>query len=940
MAEDKDVDQAAEMEHAVQSMEPEVASSAIVLHEDKKYYPDAEEVYEPDVEVLIMQEDAQPLETPIYAPPKSKNIFHLEKSVPETAESVAYMAGLLSHPSLARNVVFAGHLHHGKSSILDMFVDNAKILPKCNASPVERYTDHRMDEQARGLSLKLAPMTFVVPDLNGKSYLFNTLDTPGHPDFLDEAASALPLCDGLCLLVDVVEGLSMVTKEILSMAARVSLPIVVVLNKIDRLIVELKLPPVDAFFKIRAVLQELTDYYKSVGGKSQFVPTRGNVVFASSLFNFTFTLDSFARLYCEHHGMSPSLAGQIAKNLWGDVTYRADTRQFVKIKTAGGPASGMRTFISFILEPLYKIFSLCLGEEASTIQEEMSAFGIRVSLQDCQLSAQPLLQLVLPQWFGVPIAALVQAVVAVIPSPHTQRAIAHYVDGAVGDALQEAVAASSPTGPLVMHVCKLLPNSTATSFGALARVYSGTVKPGMEVRILGENYSADDEEDSAVARIGSVSLCQTRYFQDITAGFPGNLVLLGGIDPSIVKSATVTSILGPVSTFLPLRLPKPAVLKVAVEPLQPSELPQMLSGIRNLSKYFVALKNRVEESGEHVLIGTGELYMDVVLHDLRTMFAEIEVKVSDPLCSFCETVSMVSSLPCKGHTANGKNQLEMIAEPLENSLVMALESGNLQHLPLQVDGKDKRLRKSLQDEHGWDVLAARRLWSVSSTNVLLDDSLPTEEEGRVAAPSIRQSLQQGFAWATREGPLCEEPLRGCKFRLLDCDLAPALLHRSGGQIIPTARRVMYSALLLAQPRLLEPVISVEIRTLPVALSALYRVLGRRRGHILSEGPLSGTPLTTVVALVPMMDSFGLDTDIRLCSSGAAFGTMSFDVWAPVPGNPLDPSVELRPLEVSEHEALAREFTTKTRLRKGLTPIVNPEKYLDDPAQIQLVRQMR
>lgn len=73
-------------------------------------------------------------------------------------------------------------------------------------------------------------------------------------------------------------------------------------------------------------------------------------------------------------------------------------------------------------------------------------------------------------------------------------------------------------------------------------------------------------------------------------------------------------------------------------------------------------------------------------------------------------------------------------------------------------------------------------------------------------------LPQGFQWGTREGPLCDEPIRNVKFKILGADIAPEPLARGGGQIIPTARRVCYSAFLMATPRLVEPVYYVEIQT--------------------------------------------------------------------------------------------------------------------------------
>lgn len=67
-----------------------------------------------------------------------------------------------------------------------------------------------------------------------------------------------------------------------------------------------------------------------------------------------------------------------------------------------------------------------------------------------------------------------------------------------------------------------------------------------------------------------------------------------------------------------------------------------------------------------------------------------------------------------------------------------------------------------------------------------------------------------FQWGAREGPLCDEPIRNVKFKIVDAKIAPEPLNRQSGQIIPTARRVAYSAFLMATPRLMEPVYYVEV----------------------------------------------------------------------------------------------------------------------------------
>ena len=128
-----------------------------------------------------------------------------------------------------------------------------------------------------------------------------------------------------------------------------------------------------------------------------------------------------------------------------------------------------------------------------------------------------------------------------------------------------------------------------------------------------------------------------------------------------------------VCIFAPLKFATCSTVKLAVEPLRPSELPKMVEALRKLCRSYPLLQSRVEESGEHVLLGTGELYLDCVLHDLRHVYAEIEIKVSDPVVAFCETVLETSSLRCFADTPNGKSRLTMICEPLEKSLADCLE---------------------------------------------------------------------------------------------------------------------------------------------------------------------------------------------------------------------------------------------------------------------------
>src|SRR5690606_22366415 len=118
----------------------------------------------------------------------------------------------------------------------------------------------------------------------------------------------------------------------------------------------------------------------------------------------------------------------------------------------------------------------------------------------------------------------------------------------------------------------------------------------------------------------------------------------------------------------------------------------------------------------------------------------------------------------------------------------------------------------------------------------------------------------GFQWATKEGILCDEVMRGCRFDIHDVTLHADAIHRGGGQIIPTTRRVIYASVLTANPTLLEPIYLVEIQCPEQAMGGIYGVLNRRRGNVISEEQRVGTPLYNIKANLPVVESFGFTAD--------------------------------------------------------------------------------
>ncbi|KAF2146945.1 uncharacterized protein K452DRAFT_242181 [Aplosporella prunicola CBS 121167] len=937
--EEPEDDEAPVNDQQLMELDDEGPSNAVILHEDKQYYPTAQQVYGPDVETMVQEEDTQSLAQPIIAPVVQKKFTVEEADLPPVRFARDFMTDLMNYPDQVRNVTLAGHLHHGKTAFMDMLVMETheiqdRLDKRTGRSRDEqlRYTDTHLLERERGVSIKSAPMSLVLQNSKGKSHLVNILDTPGHVNFVDEVASSVRLADGVVLVVDVVEGVQINTEQVIKHCVLEGKALTLVINKMDRLILELKLPPADAYFKLKHVVEEVNTVIENTlpgqGEKYRLSPEKGNVAFACSSMGWCFTLPSFSKMYVDSYPGSGINAEDFSKRLWGDIYFNPRSRKFTRKPKEEG---AKRSFVNWVLEPIYKLFSHTISESPDDLKGTLASLGIHLKPSQYKTDARQLLKLACEQFFG-PATGFVDMITQHVPSPveGARKMLERYYTGPLDTKTAKAIEECDQDGPLVVHVTKLFNSTDAKTFHSFGRVLSGIAKPGDQVRVLGEGYTIEDEEDMVMATISDVWIAESRYNVP-TSGVPaGSWVLLGGVDNSIVKSATIVAPKLPddedAYIFRPVKHLFESVFKVAVEPINPSELPKMLDGLRKINKSYPLVTTKVEESGEHVILGTGELYMDCVLHDLRRLYAEMEIKVSDPVTRFCETVVETSAIKCYALTPNKKNKLTMVAEPLDPGIAEDIEAGKVNIKdPVRVVGK------FFEENYGYDLLASRNIWAFGpddmGPNILQNDTLPSDVDQKQLR-SVRDTIRQGFSWATREGPLCEEPIRNAKFRIMDVSLAPEPIFRGGGQIIPTARRSCYSAFLMASPRLMEPVYNCSMIGPADAVSSLYTVLARRRGHVLQDGPIAGTPLYKVQGLIPVIDSFGFETDLRIHTQGQATVSLVFDRWSIVPGDPLDKDIKLRPLEPASAQATARDFVLKTRRRKGLAEDVTISKFLE------------
>lgn len=253
----------------------------------------------------------------------------------------------------------------------------------------------------------------------------------------------------------------------------------------------------------------------------------------------------------------------------------------------------------------------------------------------------------------------------------------------------------------------------------------------------------------------------------------------------------------------------------------------------------------------------------------------------------------------------------MKARPLSEGLAEDIDKGEV-----TARQEMKARARYLADKYEWEVTEARKIWCFgpdgTGPNILVDVT-----KGVQYLNEIKDSVVAGFQWATKEGVLCEENMHGIRFDVHDMTLHTHAIHRGGGQIIPTARRVLYACQLTAEPRLLEPVYLVEIQCPESVVGGIYGVLNRKRGLVFEESQVMGTPMFVVKAYLPVNESFGFTADLRSNTSGQAFPQCVFDHWQFLPGDPMEAS--------SKPAQVVADIRKRKGLKEGIPALDN---YLD------------
>ena len=345
-----------------------------------------------------------------------------------------YLAELQRNKANIRNFCILAHVDHGKTTLSDSLVcSNGVISPKL-AGKI-RFLDSTEEEQQRGITMHSSAISLLFrpeernpnmsntlslenkdaeqsvdekPNVSTKpeEYLINLVDSPGHIDFSSDVSTATRLCDGALIVIDVLEGLCTQTHAVLYKALKERMRPCLLLNKIDRLALELKLTPTEAFHHIRRIVEnvnalaftllnselrlreELSSLNRDnvMGDKDRnnepdmndpllqqwtFSPEKGNIVFASAIDCWGFGIARFVNLWSKKLGLNRNV---IQKHIFDDYSLNLKTKKLVRCDPTDSTSHPM--FATMILEPLWQLYDAAVVQQNPEKAAKMAVCGV------------------------------------------------------------------------------------------------------------------------------------------------------------------------------------------------------------------------------------------------------------------------------------------------------------------------------------------------------------------------------------------------------------------------------------------------------------------------------------------------------------------------------------------------------------------------------------
>lgn len=829
---------------------------------------------------------------------------------------------VMKTPENIRNISVIAHVDHGKTTLTDSLVAKAGIIASQKAGD-SLFSETREDERERGITIKSTGITlyyeFDSGDGTKKPILINLIDSPGHVDFSSEVTAALRVTDGALVVVDFIEGARVQTETVLRQALQERIQPVMMINKMDRGIHEQLLSSEDIYLKLTKIIENvnvtIATYQVEGSGMPdcQLDPKKGTVAFGSAYHGWTFTIPQFARMYAKKFNLPVKT---LIEKLWGDHYFDTETNKWYTSPYVEGRKEPLkRAFCSYIMDPIIKLSKALHDNDEKTYMDLFKKLDIKFTADELITKGKPctgreLMRKGFQKWI-MAADALLEMIVLNLPSPKVAQVYRcqYLYEGPQDDECAKAIRDCDPNGPLMLYVSKIVPAEKGR-FYSFGRVFSGTATTGEKVRIMGPGYDPQLKTDLFIKNISSTVLMIGKIIEKVPCVPCGNTLGLVGIDQFLTKNGTLSNH----PNAMPIRAMKYSVspvVRVAVSPKNPAELPKLIEGLKLMLKTDPLVQVSREETGEHVISGCGELHIEICLHDLVESYAKIEIIQSEPVVSYKEAILEKSSQECLAKSQNKLNRILCQAEPLSDELVEEVETGKL-----GPKNEAKGIARILTDKFGWDIAEAKRVWVFGpddkGPNILVDTT-----RGAQYLTETRDAFENAFQWVSKEGVLTNEEMRGVRMNILDVVLHGDAVHRGGGQVIPMAKRAYYAAQYTASPRLQEPFYRISITSPSTSLGGVYSFVAQRRGMVINEEPMTGTPLSVVTAYMPVADSFGFMEHLRSATSGQAFAQCVFDHWEIIKQDPFDKTAKVAAI------------LAKIRKRKGLSETVPTlDNYLD------------
>jgi elongation factor 2 len=842
--------------------------------------------------------------------------------------------------SKIRNVVMVGAMGSGKTSAIDCLGARCGLIdPKKVGSA--RFMHCREDEKEKGCTIKTSVVSMVCEGL-----LLNVVDTPGHAEFSAELTVTMPLADSALVVTDAsADGLaSQTSMQVKELNNNMVAPFLIC-NRLDVSFLVTQKSASDItdhlFYLVEMFNATLQQYPVPSGTAPQLDAAKGQVIFGSMSNGWAFTVPQMAKMYASKFGVDIDV---MAERMYGEKYFNPKKKSFTKDPSDGN----VRTFEQFVLNPIKAVADTCEAGNIAKLEKMMSSMGVTLQKEDKDLEGNALFHRVMSSWLPAgPCISEVLEKHALAPNKAQEKRAPTLSAGPTNDPSTNYIKACSPQNPLLFQIVKMVPQpSTPGRFYCIGRVFSGTMNAD-KCFLLDDGYlpphasteaqpgaaeGAEDDPDSEVKaeeapkavkaekkaqgterRAQGILICAGRAFNSINSVPAGNICAISGVDQYIKKRATLAGSLDmyPCKT---INFSVSPVVRISVEPKQTKELPKMVQGMQRLDKSCPLVEVSTEDSGRHNVAGVGVEHMRILKNDLEKEFLnDIALQWGAPSVQYRETVTAESSQVCLSKSPNKHNRLFVKAEPLSEEVNRAIEDNRI--YPTQ----DLKTRtKLLEKEFGWDKTDALKIWGFgpapeqqgapAGANLLVDQT-----KGVQYLNEIKESMNSGLLWAAKEGPLCEENMRGIRFNLLDVKLHADSIHRGMGQIQPTTRRVLYASTMLGQPKLVEPVFLADIEGPVNAGPGCLQAISACRGELVQTEQVGNR--VSVQAFVPIAETIGATpfaTVLSQKTNGSAFVSYKFDHWEALGSDPM--AVDSK---TGKPTTKAAEIALQIRERKGL-----------------------